>query len=347
MTSQQPTTCPNCGKTASKHCGRCFGGCNRDGTIYPSTYYCGETCQREHAPQHRSFCKAAADRRQLIRAGDLVQAHFYAYRRAVFDVTIKTARQGSHGKLHVYEAPSVAPDTLIPFPDHHFLTENDKKSMLVWCSCDDGPRQIRSLIRQSFNGLHDKAEDVVLKPRPDIRRIVYHHGNGELDIFARTDFHTIHRVEIAGVQYAFDLSSAQYGHHQTVTPWTEYAAKIVSSVTMHAPYGGIVDQFVAETERDMQLALHGIGLKAATMHKGPLLLTQKVYAEKVDELVASWVEDQPAPLTDLLAFGEARFGRMIEAPAKKVAKALQTFGEEIESSGKILAYVSKRSGGLL
>lgn len=152
MASTSTGICSQCSEATTKRCARCFGGLKVDGTIQPTTYYCGQKCQREHLHKHRPVCTAASHRRQLYRAGELVQALYYEYRRAVFDVPIEAARQGTDGKLRIYEAESETTDILFDFPDHLFSTEDDKKAMLAWRACDDGLVRLRAIIAQCFEG---------------------------------------------------------------------------------------------------------------------------------------------------------------------------------------------------
>lgn len=88
---------------------------------------------------HQAACKAANQRKILYRAGELVQAHWYDFRRAAFDVKIKDVLPPTAGKLHVYEEAKLGNTNLFKFPDDKFTTENDTNAILVWSACIDGP----------------------------------------------------------------------------------------------------------------------------------------------------------------------------------------------------------------
>lgn len=46
--------------------------------------------------------------------------------------------------------------------------------------------------------------------------------------------------------FAFDLASAQFSHFRTVTPWTEYEAKLVSRVMSVRPFGVTVKRMARD-----------------------------------------------------------------------------------------------------
>ena len=66
---------------------------------------------------------------------------------------------------------------------------------------------------------------------------MYHHGDGTIDQFAKTNLHVITRIWLGDESFAFDLSSAQFGYHKTVTPWQAYSQELVASTVAVHPFG--------------------------------------------------------------------------------------------------------------
>lgn len=97
--------------------------------------------------------------------------------------------------------------------------------------------------------------------------------------------------------FAFDLASAQFSHFRTVTPWTEYEAKLVSRVMSVRPFGVTVKRMA----RDFDGGGFAMwGLISGNSHAARVALTHKVYAEKLDKQVQTWLTDEPESLTSLL-----------------------------------------------
>jgi len=197
--------CAHCGSPAIHSCARCLRGLDIVGSNCPPTYYCDDLCQAAHKPKHREACNVACERRQLLRAGDLVQALFNAYRHAVFDVPIRRVKTDAERSLHVYVGPVPPGQILLSFPNDDFKGDNGKKALLAWSSRFHGAGHMQNLLRQALKGIDD-IEDIFIKPRHNAHQIVYHNGNGEIDADDQNLSHLVHRVTIGGVRYALDLA---------------------------------------------------------------------------------------------------------------------------------------------
>lgn len=120
-------------------------------------------------------------------------------------------------------------------------------------------------------------EDIKFKLKPGVERFGLYKADGQEVVdgdVQKPDEHFVHRVEIAGTQFAFDLSSAQYSHFRTVTPWTEYAAKLVERVVRTRPFGVTVHGLVQEANGPTMFMW---GLTTGNFHTRKLLLMQKHY----------------------------------------------------------------------
>lgn len=73
--------CANCSARADHRCAGCANGIDLNGNNISPTFYCGQSCQRDHwKSSHKADCKAAASRQQLYTIATFVQSAFYKTR---------------------------------------------------------------------------------------------------------------------------------------------------------------------------------------------------------------------------------------------------------------------------
>jgi hypothetical protein len=122
--------CAKCGKEATKHYTACDGGIDGLGNSVEKKRYCSDACQQSGWKNHKVSCKRFSARKQLYRAGKLVQDAFLAYRVRAFDLNIhRVERRGEI--LYVYEGQYDLEDVLLPFPINMLESEEDKKMLLT------------------------------------------------------------------------------------------------------------------------------------------------------------------------------------------------------------------------
>jgi len=251
--------CARCGNPAGKHCKGCFQAVDVQGRQISPTYYCSKECQRSDWKHrgHKLVCMQACDRKRLHRAGELIQAVFHEYGHACTESWITDVVTGFDGKktcvVTTYKLGSLL---FCDFPDHLFRNEHDRKVMLARFQCDEALLRMHSLILQALEGLDDRMEDLAVSPRRKKEHLDYVAPSGQLDT-QHVDGHVFQRLTIAGQQYAFDLTSAQYGHFRTVTPYEEHAERIVQRVTYVDHFGSLEAAGRESKNADIAMALAG------------------------------------------------------------------------------------------
>jgi hypothetical protein len=139
MASRSTFKCAHCHKHASRRCVACKDSPRIDNRT-ESTWYCTTECQKADWDAHKNLCRNLRVRRDLYRAGDLLQDIFYLYREKLFDLLIERIELRD-GKSYVHEGhypPHLTEyESLIPFPESLCQDPLDKKAPLAHISCDD------------------------------------------------------------------------------------------------------------------------------------------------------------------------------------------------------------------
>lgn len=144
--------CTNCGKEAKKHCAGCVGGIDANGVVVQKERYCSETCQLSAWKNHRYICKQLATRKQLYRAGQIVQDAFLAYREKTFDLRI-TRVEKKENEIHLYEGAYGDKEPLVPFPADLVDNAEDKKMVLTWSTCSEAVGRMSKLLKDLLRGI--------------------------------------------------------------------------------------------------------------------------------------------------------------------------------------------------
>ena len=144
--------CAKCGKEAMQHCEACAGGIDALGMIVEKKMYCSDACQQSAWKNHKQSCKKFSARKQIYRAGELVQDAFLGYREKAFDLKIiKVEKKGED--LYVYEGPYGLAELLLPFPIDKIDNDEDKKMLLAWYSCSDVVGYMHKLVKDLLHGI--------------------------------------------------------------------------------------------------------------------------------------------------------------------------------------------------
>jgi hypothetical protein len=126
--------CANCGSEPKHRCVGCIEGVDRHGEHSP-TFYCGKDCQQKHwQTMHKTECKAANHRKQLYRAGAILQHMFEVAQRLSWCENIQEARwaeQDGQEKLIVRLGEFITARDLLGFPDEILPDQRAKQALLA------------------------------------------------------------------------------------------------------------------------------------------------------------------------------------------------------------------------
>lgn len=145
--------CVVCGEPSTTKCQQCIEGLDTNGVSDAPTLYCDEKCQTAHAGEHQEQCKTAKKLKQLYRAGEFVQAHFFETRRAAFEHPLGNIRRIGGGKLSFFTMGRI-PDFegLFDLNARDFQWDDEKKIVVSWMSGLDAMSTFANIIERALEG---------------------------------------------------------------------------------------------------------------------------------------------------------------------------------------------------
>ncbi|SMY26849.1 unnamed protein product [Zymoseptoria tritici ST99CH_1A5] len=158
-------SCAACGQRSPRPllvCTDCADGVGDDGTPTP-TVYCDKVCRKANNRDHTKLCSAKNDRKELYRAGEILQAAFYIWRETAFDMKAaqisKATRKPRKDYLVLQEGDyDVKPHgPLYTLPKVEHLNNNEKNAVLTCSACTDAMIYLHSLSKKLLAGI---AEEV-------------------------------------------------------------------------------------------------------------------------------------------------------------------------------------------
>jgi hypothetical protein len=153
--------CANCGGAPSSRCAGCEEGVDRHGKHSP-TFYCGKKCQQEHWHMaHKADCKAANHRKQIYRAGVILQPVFETLRLFgwVENVQeVKCTGQDGRGKLLVSVGDPDPNQFYHAFPEEVFPDQRAKQVLLAHKAGQSAVKIMSSMLGQLLQG--EKSSEI-------------------------------------------------------------------------------------------------------------------------------------------------------------------------------------------
>lgn len=239
--------CANCGKFAALHCFGCAEGLSSSFVPF-KTYYCSTTCQRTNFKAHKSRCRVANGRKQLVRGAELVQEVWYAFCEIAFDLPptdIKVENGKIHFSLPMDQGDSVDPNDwpLCPFPKDALSNIEDQRALLVWNSCDDCFALMHELLQKVLKGTFSasctskfideysgliKYDDIsqptgqCMVMKEEHKTIIRHLAGGVVE--HKRYRHTILKICLKDTEkyYIIDPAGAQSRQYRAILPYDEY-----------------------------------------------------------------------------------------------------------------------------
>ncbi|KAK4501679.1 hypothetical protein PRZ48_007488 [Zasmidium cellare] len=256
--------CSVCDKPAPRPvliCTQCGEGVDVNGAP-TATAYCEVSCRTKDIENHQKACKDANIRKQLYRAGDLLQAIFCKFREASFDQDIKQSTK-SDGVLHIEESFPQGDGRLFRFP--HLLVEDpeDVAALLTFSACIHSCAYMYELSQMLLQDITTTIEELQISPSTPY--LVDRAFNIRLpaSFDCSPGDHNVLALEATdGNTYILDLSGAQFGQPRPVIPFNEYKLRYMNQITQiheHGYYDGVLEA-AREGERnpymcDVSLAL--------------------------------------------------------------------------------------------
>ncbi|KAH8799936.1 hypothetical protein F5882DRAFT_506421 [Hyaloscypha sp. PMI_1271] len=215
------------------------------------TRYCSRDCQSVDWPLHKRSCQMLRTRKDLYRAGSILQQIFYLCHEKLFDIPIHRIEYDNNRMLlHPLPAKDFGPaleDKLFRFPSEQCKTEEDQKALLSYLACSDltlslqhiaeyllgGESQGRMISKLGWLGKIGIATSILEVPvdLKNHRREVVRTNHLNLRNMER---HEVLRVVLkhGGEVYALDIASAQYGYYNPIVVWNEFVDTRVEQFKM-------------------------------------------------------------------------------------------------------------------
>ncbi|KJX93478.1 hypothetical protein TI39_contig4309g00010 [Zymoseptoria brevis] len=158
-------SCAACGQSSPRPllvCTDCADGVGDDGTPTP-TVYCDKVCRKANSRDHTKLCSTKNDRKELYRAGEILQAAFYIWRETAFDVKAaqisKATRKPRKDYLVLQEGDyDVKPHgPLYTLPKVEHLNNNEKNAVLTCSACTDAMIYLHSLSEKLLAGIVEEV----------------------------------------------------------------------------------------------------------------------------------------------------------------------------------------------
>ena len=262
METHESHACSHCGKAAKMICVGCKG--MPDGSQgQMEVRYCGAECQKEDWTSHKTLCSAARARKAIYRAGELAKAVSHIFTRTKYKMIIKEVKK--LGNFWVIYPPSEYKGSkcaLHPFPSALFPDKQDADAILEFQSCNAVLDHLHGFLKDLLTGqLHLFTLNETLRLANDITglcvevdevihntknvriRLVQAYNTGLIgnpSAVDATDYlHSVIRVALkSGDKYILDLTGAQYGWQEVVTPYDIYQQSKIRLIKQVLPFGG-------------------------------------------------------------------------------------------------------------
>ena len=155
-----PGLCAHCGNHATLVCVKCKQSPSGDLKSIHTIFYCSNACQQVDWPQHKSYCKAMKQRKDLSLAADIVQQVAYICREATYENPTSRIEHRAD-KLLLHELPNgtiksrrchTLPQSLL-----RSISEKEKAAMLSCDSCSDALAMTYEVIQWLLRGMYSSS----------------------------------------------------------------------------------------------------------------------------------------------------------------------------------------------
>lgn len=254
--------CSHCGKAARMICVGCRG--LPDGSQgQMEVHYCGTECQKKDWASHKPLCNAARARKVIHRAANLAKAVSQLFLRIKYKMIIEEVKK--YGNVWIICPPSQYKGgkcVLHPFPSALFSNKEDADAVLEFQACNAVLDHLHAFLKQLLIGKYSlflmdetlRIANDIIGICSEIDEILYFTQNTRLRLmqayntdptsntrnFDATDYpHSIIRLTLKnGDRFVLDLTGAQYGWQEILTPYDQYRQSKIRQIKEVLPFGG-------------------------------------------------------------------------------------------------------------
>lgn len=223
--------------------------------------YCGTGCQKEDWASHKTLCSAVKAQKAIYRAGDLAKAVSHIFTRTQYKMIIKELKRLGYFWMIIppteYKGSKCA---LHPFPSALFPNKHDTDAIVEFQSCNSVLDHLHGFLKDrlagqlhlfeltetlanNITGLCVEVEEVIHFTQNTRIRLVQAYNTGltgnPIGVDATDYAHRVIRITLMnGEKYIVDLTGAQYGWQEVVTPLEMYQQSKIRLVKEILPFGG-------------------------------------------------------------------------------------------------------------
>lgn len=322
--------CTACLKSSPLPALICFGcseGRDVQGRVQHSIY-CSTGCAARDAEGHRDVCEKRNIRKQLFRAGELLHAVLYTFRRRTFDLNIARIEKRSD-VLYIHDGKYSNSQVHSPFfalSDKMVATQEDLQAILSFQICGDAVAwlshmcskllesmsllNVMLMYTNNFTEIATTIEEagVDLDERHQkVQRIL---ENGTPVGFSRG--HAVFGIECCdGESYIIDVSGAQYRQFRPVMTLDSYMTRMNPQIRRVWPSG----YHLATRAEKLAQVPAGMGIL------GPVI--QSLLIPSLNCAFDTWIDFQEKTIPEILSSPGRAFEESTKLLVSAVAAAIE------------------------
>ncbi|KAF2208331.1 hypothetical protein CERZMDRAFT_101401 [Cercospora zeae-maydis SCOH1-5] len=244
--------CSACGCVASRPhltCFECTEGVDVHGNP-DSIQYCTASCRDSAAADHKSDCEKRNVRKQIYRAGELLQSSFYRLKELNFLMKVTKAYQ-SKGIVYFHQLPLARRTAVFETAPYDVASyANDARAIISLSKCEEALVTHFEFSRKLLGGTAKYIEEVAFDDvGPKLRAKEVFLNGKSLEVYR---MHQVLCVQTeADESYIIDMTGAQFGQPKGVLPLETAVAFYGNKLVQIWPHGHYSSELLRTIEEEV------------------------------------------------------------------------------------------------
>ncbi|CAK1365791.1 unnamed protein product [Cercospora beticola] len=303
------TNCTACGAIAPRPhltCFDCTEGVNVNGDV-DSIQYCTARCRDVAAAEHKGDCEKRNVRKQIYRAGELLQSSFYKFQDLNFITQISQTKK-EKDILYYYEVAPFRRTTVFETSPYKITSDaNDAHAIMSIFRCDLALGTHFKLSKKLLGGISKYIEEVGFDDVAGKLKTKLVYPNGR--VHESSCGHEVLCVQThADESYVIDITGAQYGQFEAVLPLDTAVSFYGNKLSAIWPHGHYSAQLLRETLRHLA---GGTGISPRDR------IIPAYMATLFNKLLAAWEKSHATHIGTLLNSKQNEY-KLLEATIEKL-----------------------------
>ncbi|GIZ47812.1 hypothetical protein CKM354_001089400 [Cercospora kikuchii] len=295
--------CATCGKPPPRPTLVC-GDCSEGVDIIDRkrwTPYCTALCRQHDRTTHQKQCDKANRRKQIYRAGQLLQTIFYQFRNLSFDLKIAEV-QSNDNLLIIYDAEFSKKESMMPddLPEGLSVNNKDGRTLLSYQACSEACIHFYKLSKKLLMGASRTIEEVELLVDHSLCKVKRIAPDGKtVPVFP---MHIVFAVETIDADvFVFDIAGAQFGQPCPVLPLEAFME------AYQKPVISVISRFGSAHSRNIQMMERRIGRPRKDI---AALALQAHMAAAFDDCLEPWEEKRQISFHEMVDSPQSRWFKL-------------------------------------